>query len=184
MTTYAFRDERGDLVAFAPELSPPVPVHAQRASAVAAVEAHRRIAAATRLERELEAIVTDVGRPKPYTGGIPANAKKILAEAEAAGFETKLLTFTDGCRVEGLHRERRVGFRATFTRGRASSASWHEPYRYTLVRDDRPVKVNALTRTGLKDYRAAGVGETHLSLLASPHGLRITHTELRERINP
>lgn len=184
MTTYAFRDERGDLVAFAPELSPPLPVHAQRPASVAAVAAHRRIAAATLIDRALEAIVTDVGRPKRYTGGVPANAKRIVADAEAAGFETKTLIFPDGCRVEGLHRERRVGFRATFTRGRASSASWHEPYRYTLVRDDRPVKVNALTRTGLKGYRSAGVGETRLALLASPHGLRITHTELRERINP
>lgn len=166
-------------------LAMPTPRHALTEPAEQAIAAHRRVAGATRLEAELERLVTDVGRPREWHGEkVPRNATAIVAEAEAAGFETKTLVFPDGCRVEGLHRERRVGFRATFTKGRAASASWHEPYRYTLVRDDRPVKVNALTRTGLKGYRSAGVGETRLALLASPHGLRITHTELRERITP
>ena len=162
------------------EFGRPLPVHAQRPEALAAVEAQRRLDE----ERRREAFATDHGRPriKPYRGGIPANATKLEALAQRHGFETMIVELADGCRVEGHHPERRVGFRATFTRGRADGASWHEPYRYAIVRDDRPVGVNALTRTGLKGRRPAGVGTTRLALLGSPSGFPITHTELTERI--
>lgn len=130
--------------------------------------------------------MTTHGLPKvaPYRGPIPANAHKLEAAARAAGFETKLLVTVSGCRVEGHHPARRVGFTATFERGRAKGASWHEPWRYGIVRDERKAgKVNALTRTALKGYRPAGVGETRLAILGSPVGLPITHTTLNERIS-
>lgn len=162
------------------EFARPTPLHALSPAALAAVEAHRAVAATDRLEE----FVTDHGRPRrePYTGSVPANATKLRRLAEAHGFETMIVELEEGCRVEGHHAERRVGFRATFIRGRADGASWHEPYRYAIVRDDRPVGVNALTRTGLKGKRPAGVGTTRLALLASPSGFPITHTELTERI--
>lgn len=185
MTTYAFRDERGDTVKLAPEFGRPIPVHALEPSSLAAVEAHRRYAANLALDKELAKLVTDHGVPKvePYEKDVvTANAAKLAVTAHAAGFEVVTFAFRDACRVEGLHRERRVGFRATWTRGRADGAAWLEPWRYGLIEDRRPIGVNAKTRTGLARKRAAGIGTTRLTLLGSPYGLPITHATLNERI--
>jgi hypothetical protein len=169
----------------APSLGRPLPAHAQRPESIAAVDAHRRIADADRAARRGAELVTDHGNPpvKPYRGGVPANATKLEALARDHGFETKVIETIAGCRVEGYHAARRVGFRATFTRGRADGASWCTPWRYGIVHDPRPVGVNKLTRTGLAGKRAPGVGETRLSILGTPWGVAITHTELNERIS-
>lgn len=185
MTTYAFRDERGDVTMLAPEFGRPIPVHAQQPSALAAVEAHKRIALERDAVRRMDEIVTDHGRPAlvPYDGDVvTSTARGVVKLAEANGFEVKLFRFPDSCRVEGLHRGRRVIFRATWTRGEADGAAWAEPWRYGLVSDTRPVGVNKKTRTSLAKKRAAGIGTTRLTILASPYGLPINHTTLKERI--
>lgn len=187
MTTYAFRDARGDVILLVPEFAKPIPVHAQTPEALAAVEAHRRQGIERRLQKDAATIVTDHGTPpvRPYPGGVVTrNARALAARAKAAGFDVKVLEFPDSCRVEGLHRDRRVGFTATWTRGRAGGASWHEPWRYGIVEDRRPVGVNAKTRTALAGKRGAGMGTTRLAILASPRGLPINHATLNERIAP
>lgn len=182
MTTYAFRTLDGDLYLSAPELSKPVPVHAQ----IAAEQRERERASATaslRRRMRVAEIVTDVGNPPMYRGPkVPTNARKIAEAAEAAGFEVRILEFDDGCEVQGHHAERREGFRAGYVRGRASVASWHTPYRYTIVRDDRPIKMSARDHIGLKGYRSTGMSETRLQLLGRPQGMKINHTECMERI--
>lgn len=185
MTTYAFRDEKGDVTLLAPEFSRPIPVHAQTPGALRAVETMRAIGLERIAQREMDQIVTDHGRPPIATyerDVVTANAKKLATLAEAHGFEVHTLRFPDACRVEGIHRGRRVGFTATWTRGRASGASWHEPWRYGIVADTRPVGVNKMTLTGLAGKRAAGIGTTRLTILASPVGLPINHATLNERI--
>lgn len=184
MPSYAFRNAAGDVILSAPEFAKPIPVHAQQPGALEAVEAMRRLGYERRLQHVIDTLVTDHGNPRRvvYSGGIPANAKKLEASAQRAGFETQLLTFAEGCRVEGIDRAARVGFTATFIRGRAKSATWNTPWRYGIVTDDRPVGVNSLTRTGLAGKRPAGVGTTRLAILGSPWGIALTHTELAERI--
>lgn len=186
MTTYAFRDARGDVYLLAPEFAKPTPVHAQQASSLAAVEAHRRQGVELRLQKDAATIVTDHGRPAlvPYDGDVVTrNARALIRQAESAGFEVKLLEFPDACRVEGMHRGRRVGFTVTWTRGRAAGASWHAPWKYGIIQDDRPIGVNAKTRTALAGKRGAGMGTTRLTILASPRGLPINHATLNERIS-
>lgn len=183
MTTYAFRTLSGDLYLSAPEFSRPTPVHAQVAAELRERERAGQTAALRRRMRGAE-LVTDVGNPAPYRGKlVPANALKVADAARAAGFEVRVIEYPDGCRVEGLHRERRVGFRADWVRGRTAGASWHTPYRYAVVRDDRPVKASAVSHTALKGYRPVGVGETRMQLLGRPQGMKINHTTLLERIS-
>lgn len=181
MPSYAFRDAGGDVVLLAPEFEKPIPVHAQIAQAIREKEA----AAAPRvptLVEDVDALVTDHGLPKYYRGPVPANARKLVALAEAAGFETKTLVHRTGCRVEGYNADRALGFRATWTRGRADGASWCTPWRYGIVEDRRPVGVNKLTRTALAGKRGAGMGTQRLAILGSPWGLSITHSELTSRL--
>lgn len=182
MSSYAFRTLDGDLYLSAPEFERPYPVHAQVAVALRERERAGHIAALRRRMRTAE-IVTDVGNPPPYRGPVvPAAARRLVAEAEAAGFEVRVIEYDDGCRVEGLHAERRVGFRASWRRGHVDGASWHTPYRYGMIRDERPVRVAEKTRVGLKGYRTSGQSETRLTLLGRPQGMKVTHTEVRERI--
>lgn len=186
MASYTFRDADGDITTNAPEFEMPKPVHAQTKAARLAVKAMLRDGATRRLDRAMQSIVTDHQRPAERRTGAPpvtANARKLDAAARRTGFETKILEYAEACVVEGWHPQRRVGFRATWERGRASTASWHEPWRYAIVGDDRPVKMSKRTRTGLKGARSAGMGATRLELLGSPLGLPVTHTELTERIN-
>lgn len=185
MSSYTFRDAAGDVFLDAPEFARPIPVHAQTPGALAAVASVRRLGVETRLQRVLDALVTDHGRPRviPYEGDVVTrNARALVALAEAAGFETKLLAFPASCRVEGYNADRALGFRATWTRGRADGATWNTPWRYGIVEDRRPVGVNAKTRTALAGKRGAGMGTTRLAILGSPWGLAITHSELTSRL--
>lgn len=185
MATYAFRDAGGDVILSAPEFAMPTPVHAQQASALEAVEAMKRLGIERRLQAEADRIVTDHGTPpvRPYEGDVVTrNARALVALAEAHGFETKLLRFPAACRVEGYHAARALGFRATWTRGRADGATWNTPWRYGIVEDRRPVGVNAKTRTALAGKRGAGMGTTRLAILGSPWGMKITHAALTARI--
>lgn len=181
MPSYAFRDAGGDVVLLAPEFAMPIPVHAQIAQALR----DRDAAAPARVPTLVEAVadlVTDHGLPPYYRGPVPANARKLVALAEAAGFETKTLEHRTGCRVEGYNADRALGFTATFTRGRADGATWNTPWRYGIVEDRRPVGVNKKTRLGLAGKRSAGVGPQRLAILGSPWGVAISHTELTERL--
>lgn len=185
MTSYAFRDAGGDVVLSAPEFARPIPVHAQTPAALEAVASVRRDGVETRLQRVLDALATDHGRPhvEPHDGDVvTANARRLVALAESAGFETMILRTPAACRVEGVNRERALGFTATWTRGRADGATWNTPWRYGIVEDRRPVGVNEKTRTGLAGKRAAGVGTTRLAILGSPWGVAITHSELTSRL--
>lgn len=213
MTTYAFRDGiGGDVVLLAPHLSPPRPAHALTPAAADAVETVRRIGRETRLQREAARLVTDAGATPPVepylipeirrwttkkgkrksepTGRmipgdvVTRNARNLQRDAEAAGFEVLLLEYRAGCRVEGIHRARRVGFTATWTRGRADGASWHEPWKYAIAHDPRPVGVSARAGVALAGKRGAGLDALHLRIVASPLGLPISQAELRERIKP
>lgn len=181
MPSYAFRDAAGDVVLLAPEFEKPIPVHAQ----IAQAQREKDAAAAPRvptLREDVEDLVTDHGLPAYYRGPVPANARKLVALAEAAGFETKTLEHRTGCRVEGYNADRALGFTATFTRGRADGATWNTPWRYGIVEDRRPVGVNKLTRTGLAKKRPAGVGTQRLAILGTPWGVAITHSELTSRL--
>lgn len=184
MPRAAFRTLDGDLIAQYPDVELPIPAHAQTEGAEAARESMRRLA---KRRDDLELII-DAGRDpvEPYPDDpVTANARKLLATAERLGFTTNLVELSDRCTVEGFHREREVAFRAYWTRGRADGASWHERrYRYGIVSDTRPVKMDQKAHVGLKGYRSAGVGETHLAILGSPVGVPINHTELTERLDP
>lgn len=187
MTTYAFRDERGDVVHTSPRLSMPTPAHALTPAALEAVESVRALGHQTRLTRRMAAIVTDHGnpRPKPYAGpSVTAAARSLVARAERAGFTVTLTELDAGCHVDGVHRARGVGFRAFWERGKTTGGSWHEKReRYTLIEDDRPVGVHKIARVGLAGKRAAGVERVHLKLIASPYGIPCSITEIERRID-
>ena len=181
MPTYAFRDPAGDLLVSAPEFAMPIPVHAQIAQAQRALD----VAGPQRVRSVAELVaglVTDHGLPRYYRGPVPRNARALDALAESAGFETKTLEHRTGCRVEGYHAGRALGFTATWERGRAKGATWNTPWRYGIIEDRRPVGVNRTSRTGLAGKRGAGMGTTRLAILGSPWGLAITHSELTSRL--
>lgn len=181
MPSYAFRTLAGDLFLSAPEFAMPIPVHAQIAQAIRAEEAAR--APRVNVDAILEKLVTDHGTPPMYRGGIPANARKLVALAESAGFETRVGEGRIGCRVEGYNAGRALGFTATWERGRAKGATWHTPWRYGLVEDRRPFGVDARTKLSKAGHRhPRGASDTRLAILGSPWGLAITHSELTSRL--
>lgn len=187
MPTYAFRDERGELVLSAPEFAKPIPVHAQTPEARAAVEAMRRYGHERRLGAVVQSLVTEHGRPhvQPYTGGVPTAAKRVEKAASAAGFETMTREDGETTIVEGLHRGRRVGFRAYWKRGRAIGGTWHSGGRdvWRLVDiSDRPIGVDARTKTTKVGCRHDENDRTRLVLVESPRGIPYNITELTERI--
>lgn len=188
MPTYAFRDPSGDLLVSAPEFAMPIPVHAQIAQAQREAGGPRVPNVAGPAGGPVVAglaggpLVTDHGLPRYYRGPVPRNARALVALAESAGFETKTLEHRTGHRVEGYHADRALGFTATWERGRAKGATWNTPWRYGVALDRRPVGVNAKTRTGLAGKRAAGMGTTRLTILGTPWGVPITHSELTERL--
>ena len=159
----------------------PIPVHTQIAQAQRALDVAgpRRVLSVAEV---VAGLVTDHDLPRYYRGPVPMNARKLVALAEAAGFETKTLAHRTGHRVEGYHADRALGFTATWERGRAKGATWNTPWRYGVVEDRRPVGVNKLTRTGLAGKRAAGMGTTRLAILGSPWGVPLTHSELTSRL--
>lgn len=168
------------------EFGRPTPVHAQTDAARAAVDAHRRAANAGKLEREAAEIVRDVGRPhrEPYTG-TPGAAPGLIKRAERNGFDVKVIRDVEAYVVEGHHAERREGFRVIYRDGKTKLATWHEPFRYAMVDDERPVarqdqKAKTSTRTG----RPIGVGRFHLSLVGCPSGMPVGVREVERRIGP
>lgn len=177
MTTYAFRDEKGDVILLAPEFGRPIPVHAQQAGALEAVEAMRRISARRfDVDAEIANLVT-----KRLVKKRPRDLPTVRRIAEEHGWTVKEYESETGHALQGRLGD--LGFRATWQYGKTTGATWHERApRWALVADNRPVGVNALTRTGLKGKRSAGMGTTRLELLAAPWGIPLNVTTLIERL--
>lgn len=169
------------------ELAKPIPLHALADGAVEAVERMRVRGVERALEREVSRIVTRHGNPSAaarWQGEVvTANARRLLALAEASGFTAHLLTDDERCVVEGYRlAPEKVGFRASWLRGSAGGFAWCTPWRYELVEDARPVLINKLTRTGKEGGRSPGVGSERLAIVGSPWGLAVTWTELQRRV--
>jgi len=180
-------------------LAMPTPLHALTPAALAAVEAHRLMGLEKVLQREVHGwidgrgdrrggIVTKHGNPKrsAWEGEpVTANARRLLALAEASGFTAHLLVEVERCIVEGYRlAPRKEGFRATWVRGSATGGgfAWCTPWRYEEQDDDRPVGIDAKARTGKVGYRSPGVDRRHLRIVGSPWGLPVTWTELQRRV--
>jgi hypothetical protein len=185
VSTYAFRDASGDLVASFPEFARPIPAHALTEGALEAVEAVRAAGRAKRLDATVAGLVLEHGNPapvEPYEGDVVTpGARSLMALAAMQGFDVKLDELADRCVVSGIRRD--CGFSVEWLRGRASKATWHEPrLRYAMMRDTRPVGVSARDRVALAGNRGAGLGEYHLTIVASPHGVVVNLTTVTERI--
>lgn len=191
MATYLFRSLDGDVLSSHPRLAVPVPLHALRASSVAAVEAHRALASAEWMERALARLVREpLGGDaegeavEPYEGDVvTANARKLHAVAVAAGFTAQVLELADRCVVEGYRqRPRFVAFRASWVRGSAGRGTWHEPWRFEEVDDPRTVKVSESSRLARAKHRAAGVPPRHMRQTASPWGVEVGVSQVMARV--
>lgn len=115
----------------APDLGRPVPVHAQTEAAESARRAIRH-----RRARNVELVTK---HERPHSEAVPANAAKLKAQADAAGFET-VLTFghwtsnagksnetrDESVTVQGQHKARREGFAAVWVKGRARMGLWYD----------------------------------------------------------
>lgn len=162
-------------------LAIPTPIHAQ-------IDRARRAAApppgAPSIEDAVSSLVTT--HERPYAGGIPAAARTLERQAQAAGFETVLRESDVGCVLEGLHRGRRVGFRAYWLRGKTDGATWHSGGRdrYKLVDiSSRPIGVDAKTKLTKARHRHDENDRTRLVLVESPRGVGLNVTELKKRIS-
>jgi len=174
------------------EFSRPVPFHALQPGALEAVqrmkeEGDTRLAARA-VDRIMAKVHTKHGNPRRKDSGyegvrVTPMARRMLAKAEAAGFTARVHELDRGCMVEGYRLEpEKVGFRAWWDEGSADGASWHEPWRYEMMRDDRPVGVNKTALVALAGKRAAGLGAEHLRIVGTPWGLPIDHTTLGKRL--
>lgn len=210
MATYAFRNAAGD-IEWMSKLAMPAPAHALTPAAEEAREAMRRHGARQRIAREAALLVTDHGNPhvEPYTPTkivrtwrttkkgkkklesetiVPADVRPAAAlalekKAAAAGWETKIFTTPGDVRTVVEGRRDRQGFRAVWLRGRAESGTWHEPWRYAMIHDTRPVGIAKLTRTALAGKRGAGMGEHRLAIVASPWGIAVGVSEISKRVS-
>lgn len=182
MSTYAFRSPSGDIERMSPLGKPPAP-HTLTAAAEAARVAVRLFAHARGIDRVVAGLVTDHGAPhvEPYDGPRPTAATRLEKLAAERGFRTNVFETAERTVVEGFKDPH--AFRASWLRGRAESATWHErTWRYAMVSDARPIGVSARDRVALAGKRAAGVGAQHLSIVASPVGIPVGITEVTKRV--
>ena len=170
----------------AEKIGPPTPAHALTDGAEAARLAMRAAAHDRQVARILSSLVTEHGNPRRYDGvRITAGARSLAKLAEAAGFEVILRDHATGCVVEGLHRERRVGFRAYWTRGATTGATWHSGTRdrWKLVDiSSRPIGKDAIAKTTKAKCRHDEKDTTRLVLVESPRGVPLNVTDLKKRI--
>lgn len=164
----------------------PTPAHALTDGAEAARNALRLHAFNRRLSRDLDALVTDHNNPRveAWPGDVVTRgARSLLETAKAKGWRVNLIEQPDRCTVEGVRGLE--GFRATWVRGRASSASWHEARdRYELIVDNRAEpKLAEKTRTSLANRRPVGTSRVRLELVASPRGIPMNVTALVKRVS-
>lgn len=187
MATYAFRDAHGDVVLLAPEFEKPAPTHTMTEGAEEAIESIRRLGHERRAERIIAALVTEHGHKRviPYDGPIPAAAKTTLWKALAAGFDAELVETTVGCVVQGIHKKRRVGFRAWWEYGKTTGGTWHSGGRdrWKLIDiSSRPIGVDARTKLTKAKHRHDANDRTRLVLIESPRGVSCKITEIERRI--
>lgn len=167
-------------------LAKPIPAHALTPAALAAVDAVRQAGHTKRLDAVVTSLATEHGheRIEPYSGGVPASAKRVLAAAEAKGMRAHVLVTVAGCVVEAIDVTRGVAFRASWERGSTKGGSWHEAEdRYTLIDDPRAVGVNAKTKTGLARKRPAGMDRVHRVMIAARAGIPCNLTEIERRLD-
>lgn len=129
-------------------------------------------------------IATSHGDSRPWPGElVPAGARRVAALAESLGMQVRIDETLHGC-VVSAHgvTPRRFGFRARWAKGRFVEASWHEPLRYEMIEDRRPVGMDARSRVGKKGFRSAGQGAHRLSLVATPAGVALGMRELEARL--
>lgn len=178
-------------------LAMPLPLHTLTPGAREAVEGHKALAAERRVHRMVHGwidgrgvqqggLVTKHGRPRTevWEGDpVTRNARSLLALAEERGFTAQMLVVGAQCVVEGYRLQpERMGFRASWLKGSAGGFAWCAPWRYELVRDERPVGVDKIAHTGKVGYRSPGVDVEHLALVASPWGIKVSYTELVRRV--
>lgn len=164
------------------EFGKPVPVHALRA------HVHDHELAMANLGRRLDAQIASLGRiaevvdAQAYDGEVEtAGARRLLALAKDNGFTAQMLLSGDTCCVEG-HHPSRVGFRAWWTRGSADGGSWHAPWEYAMIHDEREVRMDKTAHVSLKGYRTTGQGPHRMTIVASPRGVASNVTEISRRI--
>lgn len=166
----------------------PTPPHTLTAAAEEARASMRRLAAERDRERIAASLVTEHGHPKivPHDGPlVPAAAKRTREHAESHGFETLVIETATGCRVEGLHRGRREGFRAFWDRGKTTGGTWHagprDMYRVIDI-SSRPIGVDQKAKTTKLNHRRDEKDRYRLVLTASPRGVRANITEIEKKI--
>lgn len=123
---------------------------------------------------------------------IPRTAAVFARLATAKGFELDVAVLEDGAySIEGIHRERGLGFRCEWVEGRAKGGTWHErATRYGLVPDNRPENDATIERRvkgkvkRVPDPRRkpAGIGTERLAYLAGPHGVPCTITTITNNL--
>ena len=113
---------------------------------------------------------------------VTTGARRLHALADRLGWTVQTLQTHGSCTVEGYRRDPRQGFRAWWKRGVSAGAVWCEPWHFEVVHDARPVAVAELTRVGKAGGRAAGVGTSRLSQVASPWGVPIGLRALTARL--
>ena len=64
----------------------------------------------------------------------------------------------------------------------SKAATWHEPWRYELIDDTRPIAIDARSHTGKVGYRSLGMGTQRMSITGTPWGIGIGITALTARI--
>lgn len=161
----------------------PIPAHALTPAAEEARLAMRSYGHKRKVEHTMSRLVTKHGHVRviPHNAPPPAAYRRVKALAEAHGFTVTEYRSTTGHALQGRRGD--LGFRAVWQWGRTKGASWHErTARWTLVADDRPIKMNERDHVGLKGYRSKGMGTTRLKLLATPDGMPLNLTALEERL--
>lgn len=176
----------------APQFAKPTPPHAQteaaeRARRAVIEDGRRRVE--QRIADELDLVTTHLAYydADPVTAG----ARSLVTLAESKGMRVQLSVALDRCLVEGVHLEAGVGFRMTWTRGRATGGSWHErETRWAIMHDERPGPDATVERTVKgKTTRVAhpsrmprGLDRDHLVYLGGPRGVVIAVTPLLARL--
>jgi hypothetical protein len=129
-------------------------------------------------------IKTDVGNPSPFRGDVVTpGALALLELGRAHGFDVQLVTTADACEAQGIRRDLRVGFRATWVRRRTTGGLWLSPWRYEYEEDRRPFGVDKTARVELKGKRNPQAASPYrLRLRGSPTGIPLNVTELQARI--
>lgn len=155
--------------------------------------------AAARHEAEAAALAKAKGglvaeHPAQYVGDPhTTGAKQLEALAKAKGLRTNVIVDLWSCTVEGIDVKRGIGFRMTWTRGRAdSSGTWHESrVKYDHTFDERPAHDAKVARTvkGKVRYIAdpnrmpKGLARMHLTIVATPAGVPLNLTAIKAKLN-